>query len=129
MFYIPGRHVSHQDLAYLPSLNSAITSCTPSQVIVAEDDALPCLHIHQLPRGEEIHTISHTVLDLEYDNAVYAVHCADSKLHLAVGRSVETKALHVYEVRPHLTVMIIQTNVFTYFLYSYKIHTQHSIQN
>ena len=127
MLCIPGEHVSHQDLAYQPWVYSAITSYNHSQVIVAEDLS-SSLHIHQLPSGEEIRTISYTQLGLEENDHVHVVHYADSRLHLAVGLFY-TKALHVYEVCAHFTVMIIQTNISTSFLYSYKIHIQHSIQH
>ena len=127
MLCIPGDHVSHQDLAYYPWEHSAITSCTPRQVIVAELGS-SSLHIHQLPHGEKIRHISHTELGLEERHKVFAVHCAGNKLYLVVGRpGLSVESLRVYEVRPHLTVMMIQTNVSTSFLYSYKIYTQHSI--
>ena len=118
MVCVSGVHVSHKDLPYNPFEYSAITSYNHSQVIV-NDRRSTLLHIYQLPSVDEIRTIRHTELDLEKSDQVFAVHHADNKLHLAVGGDAFTKALHVYEVRPHLTVMMIQTTV----LLLFYIHT------
>ena len=98
--------MSHQNLPYLFFDYSAITSNTPSEVIVAERFS-PDLHIHQLRGGEETHKISHLELGLKKGDLIFTLHCAANKLYLAVGKKMITESLHVYEVCPDVNNNLI----------------------
>ena len=65
----------------------------------------PTVHIHQLPHGKSVRTISHQELGLNEKDELKGVNFSGQLLHLAVGYGY-TKSLHSYKVKGNLPKLI-----------------------
>ena len=92
-FIILGKHVGYKHLDYKPQMCSAVTSIGNSHVMAAQEHP-PALHIHQLPSGETVRSISHEELGLRGDDYLHGITFTGLLLHLAIGEYRATKSLH-----------------------------------
>ena len=103
---IPGEHVSYKHLDYMPGRYSAITSLTNSHVMVAKWTLPAAVHIHQMPSGETVRSITLQELGLRETDFLPGVNFS-GLLNLAIGNGISTKSIHTYKVQYVVSMCII----------------------
>ena len=97
-FIIPGKHVSYKHLEYKPQHYSTIAAISSNHVMVAQEHP-PDVHIHQLPGGETVRTVSHQQLGLSNGDWLKGINFTGLLMHLAVGKKYTTTSLLTYKVQ------------------------------
>ena len=114
---VPGEHISHNTLGYIPCWFSAITTLNNKHVMVAQRKP-PAIRIHELPSGKTVRGINYQELGLSEKGKLHGIHFTDQLLHVAEGAAEEnagesageskntTESLHIYKVQYSLCKLI-----------------------